>query len=151
MAKTSFSGPILVGPIASTTGTSLGNNVANVGYVEMVQTVKVLQSSPDTTLVLPAGSQITGINLFVTSVWTGAATTLGVGNTALATAYTAAGAVAGGTIGIVTVTPGTDATRTAAFVDVGATDVNFAVTSTNTGTGVGYLTVRYVQSNNIVV
>ena len=151
MAKTSFSGPILVGPITDTTGTSLGSNVANVGYVEMVQTQKVLQSSPNTTIVLPAGSQITTMNLYVTTVWDGAATTLGVGNTALATAYTAAGAVAGGTIGIVAVTPGTDATRTAAFVDVGATDVKIAVTSTNTGNGVGFLSVRYVQSNNLVV
>lgn len=150
MARTTFSGPIRAGNIYNTTGTSVGTDIANVGQVVMVQSQQVLQSSAATTIVIPANSQIVEINLYVTTVWDGVASTLGLGNTALATAYTAAAAVAGGTVGIVSVTPGTDATRTLAFVDVGTTDVKIAVTSTNTGAGVGYLTVRYVQANNLV-
>ena len=148
--RTRFSGPIVAGAINETTGVTLGTNVANVGQVVMAQSQKVLQSSATTVIVIPANSQIVEMTLYVTTAWDGVASTLGLGNTALATAYTAAGAVAGGTIGIVSVTPGTDATRTLAFVDVGTTDVKLVVTSTNTGAGVGYVTVRYIQANNLV-
>lgn len=151
MANSTFSGPIRAGTIRDTTGTTLGTNVANVGQVVMGQTSKVTQAGGILApIVVPANSQIIEMTLYVTTAWDGVASTLGLGTTALATAYTAAGAVAGGTIGIVSVTPGTDATRTAAFVDVGATDVKVAATSTNTGNGVGYLVVRYLQNVNLI-
>ena len=149
MANTTFSGPIRAGDIRDTTGTTLGVNVSNVGSVVMAQSSPVLQSSSATSIVIPANSQIVEITLYVTTAWDGAASTLGVGTTALATRFTAAGAVAGGTVGIVSVTPGTDATRTGAFIDVGSTDIKIAVTSTNTGAGVGVITVRYIQANNL--
>lgn len=149
MANTTFSGPLRAGTIRDTTGTTLGTNVANVGQVVMAQSQVVTQASGDTTIVIPANSQIVEITMYVTAVWSGVATTLGVGTTALATAFTAAGAVAGGTVGIVSVTPGTDATRTGAFIDVGSTDIKMKVTSTNTGTGSAVLTVRYIQNNNL--
>lgn len=149
MANTTFSGPIRAGDIRDTTGTTLGVDVSNVGSVVMAQSSPVLQSSSATTIVIPANSQIVEITLYVTTAWNGAASTLGVGTTALATRFTAAGAVAGGTVGIVSVTPGTDATRTGAFIDVGNTDVKIAVTSSNTGSGVGVITVRYIQANNL--
>ena len=149
MANTTFSGPIRAGDIRDTTGTTLGVNVSNVGSVVMAQSSPVLQSSSATSIVIPANSQIVEITLYVTTAWNGAASTLGVGTTALATRFTAAGAVAGGTVGIVSVTPGTDATRTGAFIDVGNTDVKIAVTSSNTGSGVGVITVRYIQANNL--
>ena len=149
MANTTFSGPIRAGNIFNTTGTTVGTNVANVGQVVMGQSANITQASGATNIVIPANSQIVEITLYVTTAWTGVATTLGVGTTALATAFTAASAVAGGTIGIVSVTPSTDATRTGAFIDVGSTDVKIAVTSTNTGSGVGVITVRYIQANNL--
>ena len=149
MANTTFSGPIRAGDIRDTTGTTLGVDVSNVGSVVMAQSSPVLQSSSATSIVIPANSQIVEITLYVTTAWNGAASTLGVGTTALATRFTAAGAVAGGTVGIVSVTPGTDATRTGAFIDVGNTDVKIAVTSSNTGSGVGVITVRYIQANNL--
>ena len=149
MANTTFSGPIRAGDIRDTTGTTLGVDVSNVGSVVMAQSSPVLQSSSATSIVIPANSQIVEITLYVTTAWNGAASTLGVGTTASATRFTAAGAVAGGTVGIVSVTPGTDATRTGAFIDVGNTDVKIAVTSSNTGSGVGVITVRYIQANNL--
>lgn len=149
MANTTFSGPLRAGTIRDTTGTTLGNNVANVGQVVMAQSAAITQASATTTIVIPANSQIVEINVWVATVWDGVATTFGVGTTALATAFTAAGAVDGAAVGVLSVTPGTDATRTGAFIDVGTTDVKIAVTSTNTGAGAGVITVRYLQANNL--
>lgn len=149
MANTTFSGPLRAGTIRDTTGTTLGTNVANVGQVVMAQSAPVTQASGVTNIVVPANSQIVEITLYISSVFTGVATTFGVGTTVLATRFTAAGAVDGAAIGILSVTPGTDATRTGAFIDVGNTDVKIQVTSTNTGTGAGVITVRYVQANNL--
>lgn len=149
MANTTFSGPVRAGTIRDTTGTTLGTNVSNVGQVVMAQSSPVTQASGATNIVVPANSQIVEITLYVTAVFSGAATTFGVGTTVLATRFTAATAVDGAAVGILSVTPGTDATRTGAFIDVGNTDVKIAVTSTNTGTGAGVITVRYVQANNL--
>ena len=149
MAQTTFTGPIRAGDILNTTGTTVGKDIANVGYAVMAQASAVTQASGATTIVIPKNSHIISITLFVTTAWTGAATTLGVGNTASATAYTAAGAVAGGTIGSVVVSPGADATRTGNWIDVGTTDRKILVTSTNTGDGVGVITVTYAQALNL--
>lgn len=150
MASSTFSGPILAGTIKETTGTTLGTNVKNTGQVVMAQSNNITQASGATTIVIPANSQIIEITVYVTTAWTGVATTFGVGTTASATAFTAASAAAGGTIGIVSITPSTDATRTGAFIDVGTADAKIAVTSTNTGSGVGVITVRYVQNLNLL-
>ncbi len=149
MASSTFSGPIKAGTIRETTGTTLGTNVKNTGQVVMAQSNNITQASGATTIVIPANSQIIEITVYVTTAWTGVATTFGVGTTASATAFTAASAAAGGTIGIVSITPSTDATRTGAFIDVGTSDVKIAVTSTNTGSGVGVITVRYIQNLNL--
>jgi len=149
MANTTFSGPIRAGNILNTSGTSVGVNMANVGQVVMAQSVAVTQADGTTTIVIPANSQIIEVVLYVSTIWNGVASTLGLGNSALATAYTAASAVAGGTVGVVSITPGTDATRLGAFIDVGTTDVRILITSTNTGAGVGVLTVRYLQARNL--
>jgi hypothetical protein len=154
MANTTFSGPIRAGNILNTTGTTLGTNVANVGQVVMGQSYRFTQAdlatSPNTSIVIPANSQIVEITVYIDVAFDGAASTFGVGTSALATAFTAAGAVAGGTVGIVSVTPGTDATRTDAFVDVGTSDVRIAVTPSNTGAGTGTITVRYLQNANLL-
>ena len=150
MATSTFSGPIKAGTIPVTTGTTLGTDVKNTGQVVMAQSNNITQASGATTIVVPANSQIIEITVYVTTAWTGAATTFGVGTTASATAFTAASAAAGGTIGIVSITPSTDATRTGAFIDVGTSDAKIAVTSTNTGSGVGVITVRYVQNLNLL-
>jgi len=154
MANTTFSGPIRAGTIRETTGTTLGTDVTNVGQVVMGQSFRFTQAglatSANTPIVVPANSQIVEITVYVDAAFTGAVSTFGVGTSALATAFTAANAVAGGTIGIVSVTPGTDGTRTDAFVDVGTTDVRLTVTPGNTGTGTGTITVRYLQNTNLL-
>ena len=151
MGMTTFTGPITAGDILNTSGTTLGQNIANVGYVDMTQTAAVTQSGgilSTTPIVIPAGSQITSITLWVTAAWT-TTTTLGVGTTASATAFTTAGAVSGATLGLIAVTPGTSTTQINNWIDVGTTDVQVAI-STSTGTGAGWLTVKYTQALNLV-
>ncbi len=149
MGTTTFTGPIKAGSILNTSGTTLGSDVTNVGFVVMAQSSAVTQASGSTTIVIPANSQIVSISVMVTTAWTGAATTFGVGTTASATFLTAAGALDGAAIGPLSATPGTDATRAGNWIDVGTTDRQIAVTSTNTGSGVGVITVTYIQARDI--
>jgi hypothetical protein len=149
MGTTTFTGPIKAGNILNTSGTTLGTDIANVGYVVMAQSSAVTQASGATSIVIPANSQIISISVMVTTVWDGVATTFGVGTTASATFLTAAGALDGAAVGPLSATPGTDATRAGNWIDVGTTDRKIAVTSTNTGAGVGVITVTYVQARDL--
>ena len=149
MGKVHFSGPIKAGEIQETSGTTLGKDVANVGFVVMAQSSPVTQAGGATSIVIPANSQILSIALSVTTAWSGTDKTCGVGTTASATFLTAAGAVDGAAVGIIAASPGTDATRVGNWADVGTTDRRIAVTSVNTGDGVGVITVTYVQARNL--
>jgi hypothetical protein len=151
MGKTTFSGPIRAGDIANTTGTTVGTNVRNVGNVVMVQTYPITQAltatALATTIVLPADSHILNMQMVVTAVWSGAATTFSVGTSATATELVSA--AAGGTIGVIALSPGSDATRTANWDDNGNVGSQIYVLSANTGTGTGTLTVRYIQAHDL--
>jgi hypothetical protein len=149
MGTTTFTGPIRAGDILNTSGSTLGKDVANVGFVVMAQSSPVTQASGATSIVIPANSQILSIDVMVTAAWSGAASTFGVGTTASATFLTAAAAVSGAAVGPVSATPGTDATRAGNWIDVGSADRKIAVTSANTGTGAGVITVTYVQALNL--
>lgn len=151
---TTLTGPLFAGTVFNSDGTGnlagVGNNqgTQNIGYVQMAQSAVVTQASGVTAITIPAQSQITDIYLMVTTAWTGVASTLGIGTTASATALTTATAVNGGTLGQLTITPGTGATQIANWDNVGNTDIQILVTSTNTGSGVGTLTVCYIQGIN---
>ena len=153
MGKTTFSGPIRAGDIRDTTGTTLGTNVRNVGNVVMVQTYGLTQAGTATALgtdiVLPANSHILAIQMSVTTVWNGATTTFSIGTSATATELVVGGA--GSAIGVIGLSPGTDATRTANWDDTLSTDKRIYVLSANTGTGVGTLTVRYIQAQDLAI
>ena len=148
MAVTSFSGPMKAGPIFNTSGSTLGRDVRNTGWVMMAQSAAVTQASGATDIVIPANSQIVNIKVFVTVAFTGVATTFGVGTTASATFLTAAAALDGAAVGPLVATPGTDATRNGNWIDVGTTDRKIAVTSTNTGDGVANIVVEYLQNRD---
>src|SRR6267142_2588121 len=91
-----------------------------------------------------------GSPIWPATQFTGSATTLGLGNTASATALTLANAiVTSGALGQVSVVPGTGATQIANWDNVGNTDIQIVVTSTNTGNGVATLTVDYIQGINL--
>ena len=151
MGKTTFSGPIRAGNIYDTTGTTLGTNVKNVGSVVMVQHYPITQADTatalGTTIVLPADSHILNMQMVVLTAWDGAATTFSVGTSATSTELVSG--AAGGTIGVIGLNPGSDATRTANWDDTGTADKRVFVLSANTGAGVGTLTVRYIQAHDL--
>lgn len=151
MGKTTFTGPIRAGDILQTSGTTLGQDVKNVGSVVMVQVYPITQAltatALGTTIVLPDNSHILNMQMVVATVWSGAATTFSVGTSATSTELVSA--AAGGTIGVIGLNPGSDATRTANWDDTGTTDKRIFVLSANTGTGVGTLTVRYIQAHDL--
>ena len=151
MANTTFSGPIKAGSISNTTGTTVGSNMANVGYVLMSQTEAVDQTAVTgtTNIIIPANSQLVSAALSVSVLLNGAATTAGLGYVGAATAFTAATGIAGGTLGIIDITAGAVKVRVDAWADVGTTDRRLLLTHGNTGTGVGWLTVTYIQNVNV--
>jgi hypothetical protein len=153
MGTTTFTGPIRAGDVLNTTGSTAGS-VANVGYAVMAQSVAITQSATAaaTTICIPANSQIIGISALVTVGFTGAAGTLNVGTSSTSTELVAAANFDLAAVGLASATPGTDATRTGRWIDVGANDVIIYVKAANapvTTTGAAVLTVRYVQANNL--
>ena len=151
MGKTTYSGPIRAGNIRETTGTTLGTDVKNVGSVVMVQHYPITQAltatALATTIVLPANSHILNMQMVVLTAWDGAATTFSVGTSATSTELVSG--AAGGTIGVIGLNPGSDATRTGNWDDTGTADKRVFVLSANTGTGTGTLTVRYIQAHDL--
>ena len=107
MATTTFSGPILAGGIKNTTGTTVGTDMKNTGQVVMSQSADVDQTAVLTTtnIIIPANSQIVAMDLSVTTVWNGGATTMGIGKVGTATAFTAATAVQGNALGLISISP----------------------------------------------
>ena len=151
MGITTFSGPIRAGNIPNTTGTTLGTDVRNVGSVMMAQHVPITQADTatalGTTIVLPANSHILNIQMLNTAVWSGANTTATVGTTA--TADELVPTAVSMTVGAVGLTPGTNATAAAIWDDTGTTDRRVFFKSVSTGTGVGTLTIRYIQAHDL--
>ena len=160
---TTFTGPILAGNVINSDGTGnlaglgITYGTQNTGYVVTAQTEVVTQANGGAAITIPAQSQILSITMMVTTVWSGAATTFSVGATAgttAATAFSATG-IAGGTLGRVSISPTTaaqianwDNVSNSTFQTGGPTDVQFLITSANTGTGVGTFTVTYIQGIN---
>jgi hypothetical protein len=164
MGTTTFTGPIQAGNVLQSDGTGnlagVGgyNGTANVGYCVMAQSETVTQatngSSPGvytTSIVIPANSQIVSVYFLVTTIWSGAADTAGLGDTVSATALTAANDLTLGQTGFLSGIAPTTGGQIATWIDVGVTDINIVLTSDNTGAGVGVLTVTYIQSNNLTV
>ena len=161
MSSTVFTGPVLAGNVLNSDGTGnlagVGGSSGqqNVGFCEMVQAQAVTQATNGTSagvfttsIVIPANSLIASVDLLVTTAWTGTAKTLGVGDTASATAFTTAAALDGSAAGRISASPGTGSTQINNWLNVGTTDVQLVITSTNTGSGAGTLVVRYIQSFN---
>lgn len=149
MGTTTFTGPIKAGNVLNTTGTTPGT-VKNVGFVAMAQTAPITQAGTatayNTGIVIPAYSHILNIQFLNTVGWNGVAATISIGTSATSTELVSAQSLAN--IGQVSAGPGTDATRTANWSNVGSSDVIIYALSANTGAGVGDLVVRYIQAEN---
>ena len=125
MANTTFSGPIRAGNIRNTVGTTVGTDVANVGYVVMTQQhVADLSggalTASSTNIVIPANSKIANILASGTSVGLKTITTQG-----------------GGTL---------------EWKDTGSSDLRLTVTSSaGTNAGSAVITVMYAQAFNTAI
>jgi len=151
MAQTTFSGPVKAGPIFNTTGTTVGTNVANVGFAVMGQSAVIdiigATSNNQVVATIPAGSQIVDVILNVTTANddTGTATVV-VGTSADADAFIPSTSVksAGTTRG----TLDTEAT------DVGTTDiqvlVDFTAQNGDGAAGAATVTVLYLQARDLL-
>ena len=152
MANTTFSGPIRTGSISHTTGTSVGTDVKNLGWVQNSQAffVSIGDTTVSTTVVIPARSMITAIHGHVTEIFnTGTSDSFDigiVGNTDLYVDNTSVG----DTIGFHNI--GGAPADTVNWTDTGATDqriicIHNAVGTAGT-TGAMYVVIDYLQHRN---
>ena len=153
MATTTFSGPIKAGTISNTTGTTVGTNVKNVGQVLMAQSFSFAYSTEgsatDTTVVIPANSQIVSIEVNVETAFNDSGSDLlEVGSSADTDLYVndvsiaAIGKIALGT-----------AALCANWKDIGTTDivVGYIYNGANNdaSAGAATVTINYLQNNNL--
>lgn len=151
MGTTTFSGPIKAGTIKETTGTTVGSDVKNVGFVKMIQSSSGVLTGNSTTWTIgtiPAYSQVIDVKLDITEASDATnASTVSVGTSANATLFTVAAnaqAAARTTMNIAAIANSTN---------IGNTDVTVIATATNgdgdATTGAFTATVEYVQNNNL--
>jgi hypothetical protein len=157
MGTTTFSGPIKAGPIAQTTGTDLGTNVKNIGQVVMAQTFSTgtalssgASAANDTTVVIPANSQIIDIVLDKPTAMGSTTCVFSIGDTVggnktFINDYSiTTGSGAGRAY------PTTEAGGALAWADVGTSDVKLTWTSTGaTNAGEVRATILYQQNINL--
>ena len=153
MATTTFSGPIKAGTISNTTGTTAGTDMKNTGQVLMSQTFSfdytVEATATDTTVVIPANSQIVSIEVNVETAFNDSGSDLlEVGSSADTDLYindvsiAAIGKIALGT-----------AALCANWKDIGSTDivVGYIYNGANNdaSAGAATVTINYLQNNNL--
>ena len=151
MGTTTFLGPIKAGTIKDTTGTTLGTDVQNTGFVQMVQSksVSTIGATANTTVAtIPGNSQIINVTLDVIIVNNdGTAATVSVGTAANGTAFIAATDAQ-----TIARTQPVSAAIPNLFV-IGTSDIDviavFAATDGDGTTGEAIVTVQYVQNNNV--
>lgn len=150
MGTTHFTGPIQAGSILNTSGTTIGKDVKNVGFAVMSQSAVVNQANfaaaAKTGIVIPANSEIVSIKFYATAGYSGVSKTLSLGTTVTATELVSGADLTA--VGVADLHPGTDATRTGKWINVGTSDVAIWALAANTGTGIGRLVVTYMQANN---
>jgi hypothetical protein len=157
MGTTTFSGPIKAGPIQQTTGTDLGTNVKNVGQVVMAQTFSTgatldsgASAANDTTVVIPANSQIIDIVLDKPTVMAGATCVFSIGDTVGGNASFLNSYSVTIASGVGRAYPTTEAGGALAWADTGTADVKLTWTSAGATTdGEIRATILYQQNNNL--
>ena len=153
MGTTTFSGPIKAGTIPVTTGTTAGTDIKNTGQVLMSQSFSFAYgtegSATDTTVVIPANSQIVSIEVNVETAFNDSGSDLlEVGSSADTDLYindvsiAAIGKIALGT-----------AALCANWKDIGTTDivVGYIYNGANNdaSAGAATVTISYLQNNNL--
>ena len=153
MANTTFSGPILAGTIKNTTGTTVGTDVKNTGQVLMSQSFSfdytVEATATDTSVVIPANSQIVRIDVNVETAFNDSGNDLlEVGSSADTDLYVndvsiaAVGKIALGT-----------AALCANWKDIGTSDIRIGYiyngANNDASAGAATVTISYLQNNNL--
>ena len=153
MANTTFSGPILAGTIKNTTCTTVGTDVKNTGQVLMSQSFSfdytVEATATDTSVVIPANSQIVRIDVNVETAFNDSGTDiLEVGSSADTDLYVndvsiaAVGKIALGT-----------AALCANWKDIGTSDIRIGYiyngANNDASAGAATVTISYLQNNNL--
>ena len=153
MATTNFSGPITAGNIRNTTGIIVGTDVKNTGQVLMGQSFSFAfgteGAATDTTVVIPANSQIVAIDVNVETAFNDSgADILEIGSSADTDLYVndvsiaAAGKIALGT-----------AALCANWKDIGTSDIRIGFiyngANDDASAGAATVTINYLQNNNL--
>jgi len=147
MGTTTFSGPIKAGTISNTTGSTVGTDVKNVGFVKMAQTASWTQSTTaaDTGIVIPANSQITEISIYITTACDAANISMGTSSTSTEL-FTAL--AAGTSANVIKFGSGGTITDADTWVDIGTADLPIFIDFSAGTSGAGYVTVDYIQNIN---
>ena len=153
MATTNFSGPITAGNIRNTTGIIVGTDVKNTGQVLMGQSFSFAfgteGTATDTTVVIPANSQIVAIDVNVETAFNDSGSDiLEVGSSADTDLYVndvsiaAVGKIALGT-----------AALCANWKDIGTSDIRIGFiyngANDDASAGAATVTINYLQNNNL--
>ena len=157
MATTTFSGPIKAGTISNTTGTTVGSNVKNTGQVVMAQTFSTgdtldsgASAANETTVIIPANSQIIDIVLDKPTVMAGATCVFSIGDTVGGNATFVNSYSITIPSGAGRAYPTTESGGALAWADTGTADVKLTWTSTGATTdGEIRATILYQQNNNL--
>ena len=159
MSTTTFSGPIRAGKIKTTTGTTLGENIFNLGQIVMAQTFFTgpfggPSAANLTDVVIPANSQIVDIKFDCTTGSSGASL-FSVGDTVGGNAtFVNELAMSNGRVGLYTLSNATSAqvsgVRTGDWTDIGPVDKRLTWTTTSSSAGAMRVTVLYQQNNNLI-
>ena len=141
MGTTTFSGPVKAGTIRE--GAS-----ANLGIVTMAQSAAITEAASEasTGIIIPANSQIINLYVLIQTAWDGGTNTLDVGVSGNADLYVdGLPATVVGNHRATAAYTGTEAN----WKDIGTSDVTIYVDSVAGGSGVGVLTVEYLQNRNL--
>ena len=153
MANTTFSGPILAGTIKNTTGTTVGTDVKNTGQVLMSQSFSfdytVEATATDTSVVIPANSQIVRIDVNVETAFNDSGNDLlEVGSSADTDLYVNDVSIAA--VGMIAL--GT-AALCANWKDIGTSDIRIGYiyngANNDASAGAATVTINYLQNNNL--
>jgi hypothetical protein len=148
MARTHFTGPITAGSIRDTSGTTVGTNVKNAGYVVMTQVSPITQTNvaTATSIVIPANSLIIGGTSYaIVDFTTGTEYTLG--TTVAANEIADSIACSNGTTNIAA----NNDIQSNNWANVGPKDVQIYYKAGTNGAGKGILSISYAQAVNYEV
>jgi hypothetical protein len=156
MGITTFSGPIKAGTIKNTTGTTLGSDIKNTGQVLMAQTFTTgslaggASAANDTTVVIPANSQIVDCVIDCPVAMGNATAVLSVGDTVGGNATFINSFSITVASGVGRKYPLTEAGGALAWADTGTADKKITWTTTGaTDAGEIRITILYQQNNNL--